>query len=73
VKAADSVLQLGVQHRAVGDDKDRGENRLVILIVQAGQDGGAGNPATEDGDYVTSYLWKEVLQKDKLLDILQKF
>lgn len=38
-----------------------------------GQDGGAGNPATEDGDYVTSYLWKEVLQKDKLLDILQKF
>ena len=38
-----------------------------------GRDGGAGNPPTEDGDYVTSYLWKEVLQKDKLLDILQKF
>ncbi len=39
----------------------------------AGKDGGAGNPQTEDGDYVTSYLWKEVWQKDKLLDILQKF
>src|SRR5699024_4349499 len=38
-----------------------------------GQDGGAGNPPTTDGDYVTSYLWKEVLQKDKLLDIIQKF
>jgi len=39
----------------------------------AGQDGGAGNPAAPDGDYVTSYLWKEVLQKDCLLDIIQKF
>ena len=39
----------------------------------AGNDGGAGNPQTEDGDYVTSYIWKEVFQKDKMLDILQKF
>ena len=39
----------------------------------AGNDGGAGNPATEDGDYVTNYLWKSVLQKDCLLDIIQKF
>lgn len=34
---------------------------------------GAGNPKTEDGDYPTSYLWKNVLQKDSLLDIMQKF
>lgn len=39
----------------------------------AGQDGGAGNPQAEDGDYVTAYMWKNVLQKDSLLDILQKF
>lgn len=39
----------------------------------AGNDGGAGNPPTEDGSYVTSYIWKEVFQKDKMLDILQKF
>lgn len=39
----------------------------------AGVDGGAGNPQSKDGDYVTSYFWKEVLQKDSLLDILQKF
>lgn len=38
-----------------------------------GVDGGAGNPQSTDGDYVTSYLWKEVLQKDSLLDIIQKF
>ena len=39
----------------------------------AGKDGGAGNPETKDGDYAVSYLWKEVWQKDKLLDIIQKF
>ena len=39
----------------------------------AGNDGGAGNPKTKNGDYVTAYLWREVLQKDSLLDILQKF
>ena len=38
----------------------------------AGNDGGAGNPAIE-GDYVTSYVWRNVLQKDSFLDILQKF
>ena len=38
-----------------------------------GADGGKGNPQTVDNDYVTSYLWKNVLQKDSLLDILQKF
>ena len=39
----------------------------------AGVDGGAGNPQSASGDYVTEYFWKNVLQKDKLLDILQKF
>lgn len=38
----------------------------------AGHDGGAGNPANPDG-YPTAYLWENVLQKDSLLDILQKF
>lgn len=38
----------------------------------AGHDGGAGNPANPDG-YPTAYLWENVLQKDSLLDIVQKF
>ena len=38
-----------------------------------GVDGGAGNPQSQNGDYVTSYLWETVLQKDSFLDILQKF
>lgn len=39
----------------------------------AGNVGGAGNPATEDGDYVTSYLWKRVLKREMLLSILQRY
>lgn len=39
----------------------------------AGEVGGAGNPPAEGGDYVTSYLWKKVLRRDMLLNILQRY
>lgn len=39
----------------------------------AGNDGGAGNPQADGDNYVTSYIWENVLQKDSLLDIIQKF
>ncbi len=39
----------------------------------AGQVGGAGNPEAEDGDYVTSYLWKRVLNREMLLAIFQRY
>lgn len=38
----------------------------------AGNDGSAGNPANPDG-YATSHLWEVALQKDSLLDIVNKF
>jgi Type III restriction enzyme, res subunit./Type I restriction enzyme R protein N terminus (HSDR_N). len=39
----------------------------------AGNVGGAGNPVREDGGYVTSYLWEEVLNRKMLLSILQRY
>ncbi|MBO4295350.1 MAG: hypothetical protein J5863_01135 [Desulfovibrio sp.] len=39
----------------------------------AGRDGGAGNPQSKDGAYVTAYFWQDVLQKVSLLDVVQKF
>ena len=44
----------------------------------AGEDGGAGNPPWRGAGDVgpcapTDYLWRDVLAKDSLLDILQKF
>ena len=38
----------------------------------AGNDGGKGNPANPNG-YPTDYLWKDVFQKDSMMDIIQKF
>ncbi len=39
----------------------------------AGNVGGAGNPSVEEGEYVTAYFWKRVLQRDMLLAILQRY
>lgn len=39
----------------------------------AGNVGGAGNPPATDGEYVTAYLWKEILRRDMLLSILQRY
>ncbi len=38
----------------------------------AGNVGGAGNPTNYNG-YTTDYLWKNVLMKDSLMEIIQKF
>lgn len=38
----------------------------------AGNVGGQGNPINPDG-YDTAYLWENVLQKDRLLEILHKY
>lgn len=53
-----------------------GKNTRFIPFNQgsngAGNSGGAGNPANANG-YSTSYLWENVLTKDSLLDIINKF
>lgn len=38
----------------------------------AGRVGGRGNPENPEG-YTTSYLWEKVLEKDTLMDIIQRF
>ena len=64
-------------YEAVMTTKLNGAKTVFLPFNQGsngpGNDGGAGNPSRDDGDYVTAYLWREVLQKDSLLDILQKF
>ena len=43
-----------------------------FLPFNKGHNRGAGNPPVE-GDWKTAYLWDEVLARDSLLDILQRF
>jgi len=38
-----------------------------------GRRGGAGNPPVSDGQYRTSYLWEDVLQRDNFLELLQRY
>lgn len=43
-----------------------------FLPFNQGADGGAGNPACKVG-YATSYLWQDVWQKPRILDLIQRF
>ncbi len=56
--------------------KLEGERTFFLPFNQgsagAGNDGGAGNPANPNG-YATSHLWEVALQRDSLLDIVNKF
>ena len=48
-------------------------DKTHFLPFNLGNAGHAGNPLAADGGYRTAYLWREVWQKDSLLDILGRF
>lgn len=66
-------------HFAVDTDLVEMTTRLAkdatyFLPFNKGNNGGGGNPVDLEGlSYKTAYLWKEVLQKDSLLEIIAKF
>lgn len=43
-----------------------------FLPFNLGHDHGAGNPPVE-GDVRTAYLWRKVLTRDSLMDVLARF
>lgn len=47
-------------------------SKTQFLPFNQGADGGAGNPPCKVG-YATSYLWKDVWQKPRILDLIQRF
>lgn len=65
-------------HFAVDQDQVFMTTRLSgdkthFLPFNLGNHGHAGNPPAADGGYRTAYLWREVWQRDSLLDILGRF
>ena len=65
-------------HFAVDQDEVAMATRLSgdkthFLPFNLGNQGHAGNPPAADGGYRTAYLWREVWQRDSLLDILGRF
>lgn len=63
-------------HEVFMTTKLQGKDTFFLPFNQgsngAGEVGGAGNPINPNG-YTTSYLWEKVLNKDTLMDILQRF
>lgn len=49
-----------------------GENTFFLPFNRGTKDGGAGNDMPETG-YATSYLWREVFERDSWLNILGRF
>ena len=65
-------------HFAVDQDRVFMTTRLsgdktYFLPFNLGNNGHAGNPPAADGGYRTAYLWRDVWQRDSLLDILGRF
>lgn len=65
-------------HFAVDQDEVFMATRLSgdkthFLPFNLGNRGHAGNPPAEDRGYRTAYLWREVWQRDSLMDILGRF
>ncbi|MFZ4550245.1 MAG: type I restriction endonuclease subunit R [Aquabacterium sp.] len=65
-------------HFAVDTDQAFMTTRLSgdkthFLPFNLGNGGHAGNPPAADGGHRTAYLWREVWQRDSLLDILGRF
>lgn len=69
--------QRALVHFAVDTDEiymttELKKQETCFLPFNRGYENGAGNPNIE-GDYKTSYLWKDILQKDSIIDIIQRF
>jgi len=50
-----------------------GSDSLFLPFNRGTEDGGAGNDVPVDGSHPTSYLWREVFQKDHFLNIIGRF
>ncbi|HEX5337820.1 MAG TPA: type I restriction endonuclease [Gallionella sp.] len=66
VHFAVDTVEVAMATRLSGD-------KTYFLPFNLGNAGHAGNPPAADGGYRTAYLWREVWQRDSLLDILGRF
>lgn len=68
-----------VVHFAISEDEIwmctnlSGDSPRFLPFNRGTDDGHAGNPPAEDGDYRTFYFWAQVLQRDNWLHIFQSF
>ncbi|CZQ91862.1 Hypothetical protein TFLO_1479 [Trichococcus flocculiformis] len=71
------LVYFAVDHYEVYMTTKLAENQTYFLPFNQGSNGpgnngGKGNPQNPDG-YPTAYLWEQVLQRDHLMDVFQRF
>ena len=79
--AGEPLLGFGTRalvHFAVSNDEvwmttKLAKEKTYFLPFNRGNEGHAGNRPDEDGGSATTYLWRDVLQRDQWLDIIGKF
>jgi hypothetical protein len=50
-----------------------GSESFFLPFNRGAEDGGAGNDVPKDGSHPTSFLWREILQRDHFLGIIGRF
>ncbi len=68
-----ALVHFAVDSDAVFMTTQLAGHKSYFLPFNLGHNNGSGNPPASDGGYKTAYLWREVLQRDSLLDILGRF
>ncbi|XZE55772.1 type I restriction endonuclease subunit R [Planctomycetaceae bacterium SH139] len=68
-----SLVHFAVDQDAVFMTTRLSGDKTFFLPFNLGDRHHAGNPPAEDGGYRTAYLWREVWQRDSLLDIVGRF
>ena len=68
-----TLVHFAVDQDAVWMTTRLSGDKTHFLPFNLGQDGHAGNPPAADGGYRTAYLWREVWQRDSLMDIVGRF
>ena len=51
----------------------KGKSTYFLPFNKGTLDGGAGNPTNENGDFNVSYMWEDILKKDTILELIDKF
>ena len=51
----------------------KGKSTYFLPFNKGTLDGGAGNPTNENDDFNVSYMWEDILKKDTVLELIDKF
>lgn len=51
----------------------KGKSTYFLPFNKGTEDGGAGNPINPEDDFNVSYMWEDILKKDTVIELIDKF